>query len=63
MATIITKATEKKLLQIAKQYSASVKQRGDLKERNNDADDFIDISVWGLEQMLQKAYALGREEK
>lgn len=63
MATIISKATEKKLLQIAKQYSASVKQRGDLKERNNDADDFIDISVWGLEQMLQKAYALGREEK
>lgn len=60
MATIISKATEKKLLQIAKQYSASVKQRGDLKERKNDADDFIDISVWGLEQMLQKAYALGR---
>ncbi len=63
MATIITKATEKKLLQIAKQYSVSVEERGDLKVRNSDSEDFIDISVWSLEQMLQRAYALGREDK
>ncbi len=59
----ISKATEKKLLEIAKEYSIAIKERGDLKVRNNDSDDFIDVSVWGLEQMLQQAYKLGREGK
>lgn len=63
MATIINKTTERELLKIAKRYSASVEQRGDLKARNNDSEDFLDISVWGLEQMLQQAYKLGREAK
>lgn len=63
MATIISKTTERELLKIAKRFSASVEQRGDLKTRNNDSEDFIDISVWGLEQMLQQAYKLGREAK
>ncbi len=63
MAVIINKTTEKELLKIAKRYSASVEQRGDLKARNNDSEDFLDISVWGLEQMLQQAYKLGREAK
>lgn len=63
MATIINKTTERELLKIAKRFSASVEQRGDLKARNNDSEDFIDISVWGLEQMLQQAYKLGREAK
>lgn len=63
MATIINKTTERELLKIAKRFSSSVEQRGDLKARNNDSEDFIDISVWGLEQMLQQAYKLGREAK
>ena len=63
MATIINKTTERELLKIAKRFSASVEQRGDLKARNNDSEDFIDISVWGLEQMLQQAYKLGKEAK
>lgn len=63
MATIINKATEKELLKIAKRYSVTVEQRGDLKVRGNDGEDFIDISVWGLEQMLQQAYKLGKEAK
>ncbi len=63
MATIINKTTEKELLKIAKRYSVSVEQRGDLKVRGSDSEDFIDVSVWGLEQMLQQAYKLGREAK
>lgn len=63
MAVVINKTTEKELLKIAKRYSATVEQRGDLKVRDNDGEDFIDVSVWGLEQMLQQAYKLGREAK
>ncbi len=63
MATIINKTTEKELLKIAKRYSAEVEARGDLKRRYSDSEDFIDISVWGLEQMLQQAFKLGKEAK
>ena len=63
MATIINKTTEKELLKIAKRYSVTVEQRGDLKARGSDSEDFIDVSVWGLEQMLQQAYKFGREAK
>lgn len=63
MAVIINKTTEKELLKIAKRYSAEVEARGDLKRRYSDSEDFIDISVWGLEQMLQQAFKLGKEAK
>lgn len=63
MAVVINKTTEKELLKIAKRFSPEVEARGDLKARNNDSEDFLDISVWGLEQMLQQAYKLGREAK
>lgn len=63
MATIITKTTEKELLKIAKTYSAEVEARGDLKRRYSDSEDFVAIPVWGLEQMLQQAYKLGKEAK
>ena len=63
MATIINKTTEKELLKIAKRYSAEVEARGDLKRRYSDSEDFIDISVWVLEQMLQQAFKLGKEAK
>ena len=63
MATIINKTTEEELLKIAKRYSAEVEARGDLKRRYSDSEDFIDISVWGLEQMLQQAFKLGKEAK
>ena len=59
MAVVINKATEKELLKIAKMYSSEIKARGDLKRRFNDGEDFIEVPVWGLEQMLQQAYALG----
>ncbi|MCM1440252.1 MAG: hypothetical protein NC131_13780 [Roseburia sp.] len=63
MAVVINKATEKELLKIAKMYSSAVQERGDLEARHSDSEDFIEISVWSLEQMLQQAYKLGKEAK
>jgi len=63
MPIIITKTTEKELLKIAKIYSATIRERGDLEERNSDSEDFIDISVWGLKKMLEQAYALGAKRE
>ena len=50
-------------LKIAKIYSATIRERGDLEERNSDSEDFIDISVWGLKKMLEQAYALGAKRE
>ena len=47
------------LLELAKANSAEVRARGDLKPRNNDSDDFVSISVSGLEKMLEGAYTVG----
>ena len=41
----------------------TIRERGDLEERNSDSEDFIDISVWGLKKMLEQAYALGAKRE
>lgn len=55
------KNVEKKLLEIAKKHCYQVEVRGDLEERMNDSDDFLDIAVWGLKRMLEEAYELGKQ--
>lgn len=45
MATKINKKLERHLTVIAKRHSYMVEERGDLKTRNNDRDDFLDVSV------------------
>ena len=49
----------KQLLNIAKELSYTVEMRGDLESRMNDGEDFIDIAVWTLQEMLERAYQLG----
>ena len=49
----------KQLLNIAKELSYTVEMRGDLDSRMNDEEDFIDIAVWILQEMLERAYQLG----
>lgn len=49
----------KQLLNIAKELSYTVERRGDLESRMNDEEDFIDIAVWTLQEMLERAYQLG----
>lgn len=55
------KHTAAALLDIAKEYSYDVHERGDLETRHNDTEDFLDISVWGLKAMLEEAYNLGKQ--
>lgn len=59
MATKNNKNIEKQLLEIAKESSSVIKARGDLKERYNDEEDFIEVAVWSIEEMLKAAYELG----
>lgn len=50
---------DKRLLDIAKRNSHVVRGRGDLEARYSDSEDFLDISVWSLQAMLEEAYRLG----
>ena len=45
-----SKKTERKLLEIAMQHMPPVADRGDLKTRNSDSEDFLNVAVWGLRQ-------------
>lgn len=46
-------------MEIAKRNSHAVRGRGDLEARYSDSEDFLDISVWSLQDMLEEAYRLG----
>ena len=54
---------KKELLEIAKNNSGSIEVRGDLESRGNDWEDFIEVSIWGLQRMLEQAYELGKKER
>lgn len=58
---MMDQATAQQLLDIAKEHCFAVEERGDLKARNNDVEDFLEISVWGLQAMLQAAFELGKQ--
>lgn len=58
----LTKKELAALLNIAKECSAAVDNRGDLAERGCDSEDFIEVSVWGIEEMLRRAYELGKSQ-
>lgn len=60
METKISKKVEKQLLEIAKRNSATIEERGSLERRYSDSEDFLDIAVWSIQQMLEEAYELGR---
>lgn len=59
----ITAKEKKALLEIAKHLMASVDSRGDLEERGNDGEDFIEVPVWGIQKAMEEAYLLGKAEK
>ena len=40
-----------------------LEQRGGLDTRMNDTEDFPEVSVWGIREMLRKAYELGKAER
>lgn len=53
---------EKALEQIAMETSFALEERGGLDTRNSDSEDFIEVSIWSIREMLKKAYELGRAE-
>lgn len=53
---------KKQLVEIAKKHSYSIETRGDLESRYNDDEDFIEVSVWSIQAMLEDAYELGRKD-
>ena len=58
----ISKKTEKALEKIAMKASYSLECRGGIDERNNDSEDFPEISIRALQEMLEQAYLLGRAD-
>lgn len=58
----LTKKELTALLNIARECSAEVERRGDLAERGCDSEDFIEVPVWGIEEMLRRAYELGKSQ-
>ena len=60
---LYSKKTERKLLEIAMQHMPPVADRGDLKTRNSDSEDFLNVAVWGLRDALMEAYELSKDEK
>lgn len=59
----ITAKEQKALLEIAKRLMAAVDSRGDLEERGNDGDDFIEVPVWSIQMAMEEAYLLGKAKK
>jgi len=57
----MTKAIKKQLLEIAKKATSAIEMRGDLERHYSDGEDFQEIAVWSIEEMLEKAYELGRK--
>lgn len=56
----ITKMTLRALEQIALESSYSLMERGGIEGRNNDTEDFPEISICAIQAMLEKAYLLGK---
>lgn len=59
----MNKKIEKALEKIAMEESYAIEVRGGLDSRNNDKDDFKEISVTALRRMLERAYELGKNSK
>lgn len=51
------------LNKIATRINYTLRERGDLEPRNIDDQDFVNIPVWELKEMLEQAYKLGKHSK
>lgn len=52
----------KKLERIAMDHSVSVERRGGLEIRDNDDDDYVELSVWSIQTIIAEAYILGKTD-
>lgn len=63
MENRITGKEYEALLEMAKKTCLAVRLRGDLEKRSSDSDDFLDLAVWGLKEMLIEAYEMGKNAR
>ena len=59
----MTKKEAKQIEEIAKKYIYAIEERGGLKEKGNDEDDFFETSVWSLEAALKAAFEAGKNSR
>ena len=57
----LSKKELESLVEIARKHIYPVEARGDLETRDNDSEDFLDVSVWSIKAALTAAYELGKE--
>lgn len=62
MGTFEFESEEQILNKIAREHILAINERGNLKPKNNDEEDFLDISVWSLKAALKAAYEAGRKD-
>lgn len=62
MAKKIGKKLEKQFAEIAFRNTCSIEDRGDLEVHNSDDEDFFEVSIWSLKDILMEAYELGLKE-
>ena len=58
----ISKKTMKALEKIAMEKSSVLEERGGIERRWSDEQDFPEIAIWSIEEMLIAAYNLGRKD-
>lgn len=59
----ITDKELKQLLEIAKKNIISLKNRTDLERHFNGEEDFFEIAIWELKEVLITAYELGKTQQ
>lgn len=58
----ISKKTMNALEKIAMEKSSVIENRGGLERKWNNEEDFPEIAIWSIEEMLIAAYNLGRQD-
>lgn len=59
----ITDKELKQLFKIAKKNIVSLKNRTDLERHFNGEEDFFEIAIWELKEVLITAYELGKTQQ
>ena len=62
MAKKIGKKLEKQFAEITFRNICSIEDRGDLEVHNSDDEDFFEVSIWSLKDILMEACELGLKE-
>ncbi|WP_418968457.1 hypothetical protein [Alloscardovia omnicolens] len=57
----MTKKEEKILLTIAAKHNGEMEERQSFETFHSDADDFLEVSIWGLKAMLEEAFDAGKK--